>query len=86
MFRETDGVDVEKLGFDMALSRTPNFSPNSRLAPSNKPPPRDAGEYQPWISTDGTVLDSTLGLLKRMVLAFVHNHPGVTKVNAFPTE
>jgi len=64
----------------MVLSRTPGFSPNSLLAPSNKPPPKENGEYQTWVSTEGTVLHSTLDLLKRMVLAFVHNRPSITKV------
>ena len=70
----------------MALSRTLDFSPNSKLSPSNKPPPREDGEYQAWISTNGTVLDTTLNLLKRMVLAFVHNRPGITKVRCFPRD
>ena len=69
-----------RLGFDMTLSRTPAFSPNSRLAPSRKSPPKEDGEYQTWVSTKGTVLHSTLDLLKRMVLAFVHNRPSITKV------
>ena len=65
----------------MVLTRTPGFSPNSRLAPSRKPPPKEDGEYQTWVSTEGTVLHSILDLLKRMVLAFVHNRPSITKVN-----
>jgi hypothetical protein len=64
----------------MVLSATPKFSAHTKLNPSRTLPARDVGEYQAWISTNGAVLQATLDLLKRMVLALVHNRPGVTKV------
>jgi hypothetical protein len=72
--------DKDRFDFEIVVTGTSEFLPHSNLRPSVELPPRELGEHQAWISARDELLEKPLELLKRMVLALIHNRPAIMKV------
>ena len=72
--------DKDKLEFDVVVTGTSKFTGQLNICPSTKPPPREFGEFQAWISVNDELLPKPLDILKRMIVSNIHYRPVITTV------